>query len=158
MDDFGRTGQFGFLAKDPGNGSVHRGPDGRPLVRYDLDAVTHARLQRGSAVLAEVLLRGGGLEVMPNIRRQPTITTVEGARRLGEVALRRNDWNLLGSHPLGTCRIGADPRVAVCDPEHRVFGTENLYVVDGSSVPTSLGVNPQLTIMALALRAADAMG
>ena len=39
------------------------------------------------------------------------------------------------------------------DFEHRVHGTENLYVVDGASVPSSLGVNPQVTIMAMALRA-----
>ena len=61
----------------------------------------------------------------------------------------------MGFHPLGTARMGAGPDSAVVDFGHRVFGTRSLYVVDGSAVPTSLGVNPMLTIMAMALRAAD---
>jgi choline dehydrogenase-like flavoprotein len=51
--------------------------------------------------------------------------------------------------------MGRGPESAVVDTDHRVFGTDNLYVVDGSTVPTSLGVNPQITIMTMALRAAD---
>jgi choline dehydrogenase-like flavoprotein len=42
----------------------------------------------------------------------------------------------------------------VVDADHRVHGFENLYVMDGSTVPTALGVNPQMTIMAMALRGA----
>ena len=47
------------------------------------------------------------------------------------------------------------PAAGVVDFDYRVFGTENLHIVDGSVVPTSLGVNPQVTIMSMALRAAD---
>ena len=61
-------------------------------------------------------------------------------------------------HPLGTCRIAASPQLGVCDFEHRVFGTQNLYVVDGSSLPGTLGVNPQMTIMAMSERAAQIPG
>ena len=43
----------------------------------------------------------------------------------------------------------------VVDPDHRVFGVPNLYVVDGSTLPTQGAANPALTIMALAARAAD---
>ena len=60
-------------------------------------------------------------------------------------------------HPLGTCRMGPSAADGVVDGENRVFGTENLYVVDGASVPSSLGVNPQVTIMAMALRAAEGL-
>ena len=60
-------------------------------------------------------------------------------------------------HPLGTCRrIGADPgKTSVLGPDHEVNGIERLFVADGSAVPSSLGVNPQVTIMAMALRAAE---
>ena len=60
-------------------------------------------------------------------------------------------------HPLGTARIAADPTQGVCDDRHRVFGRQGLYVIDGSSVPSSLGVNPQITIMSMATRAAELM-
>jgi choline dehydrogenase-like flavoprotein len=53
--------------------------------------------------------------------------------------------------------MGRDPATSVVGPSHEVHDVLNLYVVDGSAVPTSLGVNPQMTIMALSLRAADAV-
>ena len=61
------------------------------------------------------------------------------------------------SHPLGGCRIAKDASGGVVDEFGRVFGHPSLYVADASMVPTSLGVNPSLTISALALRVADRM-
>lgn len=54
--------------------------------------------------------------------------------------------------------MGRDARTAVVDFEHRVFGATGLSIPDGSVVPTSLGVNPQVTTMAMALRATEAIG
>ena len=83
---------------------------------------------------------------------------MEDAKAFARAKIGRGEFNLLGAHPLGTCRMGASPESAVVDFEHKVFGTENLYVVDGSVIPTSLGVNPQVTIMSFALRAAQFLG
>ncbi|MBA4018919.1 MAG: GMC family oxidoreductase [Pirellula sp.] len=60
------------------------------------------------------------------------------------------------AHQCGTLRFGRDPRHAAADRDGRLFGHENLFVVDGSVLPTSTGVGPSLTITALALRCADA--
>jgi choline dehydrogenase-like flavoprotein len=60
-------------------------------------------------------------------------------------------------HPLGTARAGADPAGSVLDENLEVRGTPGLFVCDGSAVPTALGVNPQITIMALATRLARRM-
>jgi cholesterol oxidase len=54
------------------------------------------------------------------------------------------------AHILGGCVIGADPQKGVIDTQNRVFGYEGLYVVDGSMIPANLGVNPSLTITAMA--------
>lgn len=56
------------------------------------------------------------------------------------------------SHAAGTCRFGTDPATAVLDPMCRLFGMDNLFVIDASFMPTSGGVNPSLTIAAVALR------
>jgi choline dehydrogenase-like flavoprotein len=56
------------------------------------------------------------------------------------------------SHVLGTCRFGTDREASVLDPECRVWGFDNLYVVDGSFMPSGGSVNPSLTIGANALR------
>ena len=56
------------------------------------------------------------------------------------------------AHILGGCQIGADPQQGVIDSNHQVFGYPGLYVVDGSAIPANVGVNPSLTITALAER------
>lgn len=59
------------------------------------------------------------------------------------------------SHAVGTVRMGSDPAAAALDEHCRYRGVENLWVVDGSFMPTSAGVNPSLTIAANALRAGE---
>ncbi len=75
-------------------------------------------------------------------------------RRAGAWACYRHAIDTY-SHALGTVRLGVDARTAPLDAEHRFGGVENLYVVDGSALPRAAGVNPSLTIAALALRAAS---
>jgi len=57
------------------------------------------------------------------------------------------------AHILGGAQIGGDPSQGVIDVNHQVFGYPGLYVVDGSAIPANVGVNPSLTITALAERA-----
>jgi choline dehydrogenase-like flavoprotein len=59
------------------------------------------------------------------------------------------------AHLVGGARMAARPEDGVVDADHRVFGVPNLYVIDGSTLPTQGSANPALTIMALAARAAD---
>ena len=61
------------------------------------------------------------------------------------------------AHLVGGARMAASPKDGVIDAEHRVFGVDRLYVVDGSVMPTQGAANPALTIMALAARVADLM-
>jgi choline dehydrogenase-like flavoprotein len=58
------------------------------------------------------------------------------------------------AHQCGTLRFGRDPQHAVVDADCRLFGRSNLFVTDGSVLPTSLGVGPALTIIANSLRVA----
>ncbi|MCR3749331.1 GMC oxidoreductase [Lentzea californiensis] len=82
------------------------------------------------------------------------------ARRLAAKAggVARGAWTDLADIPLtghliGGCVIGDSPSTGVVDPYHRVHGCPGLHVVDGSAIPANLGVNPALTITALAERA-----
>ena len=59
------------------------------------------------------------------------------------------------AHLVGGCRMGTDPRTSVIDADHRAWGVPNLFVADGSVMPTQGAANPALTIMALASRLAE---
>ena len=91
----------------------------------------------------------------------------ENERRLTAHAetLMRAIWDAAGAqdvwsfprnpHTLGTCRMGADPASSVVNSDGRVHEMPNFYLMDGSVFPSSLSVNPALTIMAVSLRTAD---
>jgi choline dehydrogenase-like flavoprotein len=101
------------------------------------------------------------------ITYRPTAQTLRGWERADadvrhvverEQVGRFVEWtaspNVLTAHPLSSCRIGDDPALSACDARHELRGHPGIFVTDGSSVPTSLCVNPSLTIAALAERAA----
>ena len=67
---------------------------------------------------------------------------------------RARDLTLMAFHPLGTARADARASHGVVDGDLALHGVAGLHVADGSVVPSALGVNPQLTIMALATRLA----
>jgi choline dehydrogenase-like flavoprotein len=76
-----------------------------------------------------------------------------------EAAGGRDLWtNPDTSHLMGTCRMGLDPETSVVDPDGRSWDIPNLWVCDGSLFVTAGGVNPSLTIQALALRISDRIG
>jgi len=61
--------------------------------------------------------------------------------------------NVFASHPLGGCRMAESKDDGVVDHRNEVFGYEGLFCIDSSAIPTSLGVNPSLTISAVSERA-----
>jgi choline dehydrogenase-like flavoprotein len=62
---------------------------------------------------------------------------------------------LFSAHQMSSCRIGQGPATSVADPDGQVHGVRGLYVTDASAFPNASGVNPMLTVMALARRTAS---
>jgi choline dehydrogenase-like flavoprotein len=62
------------------------------------------------------------------------------------------------AHLVGGCRMGTSPDNSVVGADHRVWGTDNVFVADGSVMPTQGSANPALTIMVLASRLAELLG
>ncbi|MBJ7518973.1 MAG: GMC family oxidoreductase [Solirubrobacteraceae bacterium] len=152
MLDVRRSASFGVMVTDEGRGAVHS-VLGRPVLRYDLHPGDAARFQRGFAHLAEIFFAAGAREVIVPVSGLPALRDRD-VEPLLRARVRPRDLKLMAFHPLGTARAGADPERSVVDGDLRVHGLANLFVADGSVVPSSPGVNPQLTIMALATRAA----
>ena len=153
-EGYDRIACFGFMVSDTSRGTV-RLVRGRPVVTYNLGDGDVARVKRGVEILARVFFAAGARAVIAPVHGFDELTSVEDVDRLAAARVRASDLSLSAHHPLGTARMGADPARSVIGPDHEVHGAPGLYVVDGSAVPTALGVNPQITIMALATRAAD---
>jgi choline dehydrogenase-like flavoprotein len=135
---------------------VRRAFGREPFVTYRMARTDRALIPVAWRTIAEIFFAAGAREVF---------LPILGERGLDADALARLDLDNIparrmecaSQHPLGSCQMGADPRRSVVDPSGRVWDTEALYIADGSIVPTSLGVNPQLAIMALATRIASRM-
>jgi choline dehydrogenase-like flavoprotein len=145
-----RTGSFGVMVSDSARGSVRR-IAGRMVVRYDLHPGDAERFRRGFELLARIFFAAGAREVIVPIDGVPTLRDGD-ATPLQRLRVRPRQIGAMAFHPLGTARAGADPATSVVDPDLQVHGIDGLHVADGSVVPSSLGVNPQITIMALAAR------
>ncbi len=155
LERYDRVAYFGAMIGDGPGGRVFPGGAGEPPLGYWLSDVDTRRLDRALRILCRVFLAAGAREVYPMAARWPRVRSFDDLRRLPRFG--PGDLDLTAFHPLGTAAMGLDPATSVVDPDHRVRGLPNTFVVDGSVVPTSLGVNPQLTIMALAERAASGM-
>ena len=155
MERFPQLASFGFMVKDTSRGRVMAGPNGLPLLHYSLNERDTRQMQRGIEILCELYLRAGAERVLPMVHGCPEIVDDAGLERLRGLRLRPGDFDVAAFHPLGTCRRGTDPRRSCVGPEGEAHHTPGLYVADGSTLPSSLGVNPQMTIMALALRTAE---
>ena len=151
---FDRVASFGFLVEDTSRGRV-RLVRGRPVVTYVLNDQDVARLKRGIDILARVFFAAGAKAVLPPVHGFDEMRGEADLERFRRRTIKASELELSAYHPLGTCRMGTDPARSVVGPDHQLHDCAGLYVVDGSAVPSSLGVNPQVTIMTLATRAAD---
>jgi choline dehydrogenase-like flavoprotein len=146
---------LGCLVSDTSSGrTIGLGPGRTPLMAYALNRFDTERLLEGMLLSARILFAAGAKEVHPMVSGAPVMYSAQEAEtvlggRWPAAALR-----LTAYHPMGTARMGADEG-GVLDEWGRVRGRERLVVPDASVFPTSLGVNPQVTIMAFASRAAE---
>ena len=148
---FGQMSQFGVMISDRSRGEVKE-VAGRPRIRYRLCDEDVARMRRGVEKLTELYWAAGARTVLQPVAGVAPLHDGD----LGPLArarpLEARDLALMAFHPLGTARADRDPAAGVVDEDLKLHGLDGLYVSDASVIPSSLGVNPQITIMALAHR------
>lgn len=147
----------GFHPESPG-GSVAIREDGSPILDYPIGDHFWDGVRSSYLAMAECQFAAGAEAVSPACSDAGIHRSWPEARTAIETLVLRSPNVFLNStHPLGGCAMGVDPRTSVVDPLGRHHQVENLLVIDGSVFPTSLGVNPSLTIYALASRNASAL-
>lgn len=153
-ENYRNVAAFGFMVEDTSRGRV-RSIRGQRVITYNVNKHDVAKMKRGMEILARVFLAAGAKEVRPWMHRFDRIRNDADLNRFRAAKIRASDFDLTAYHPLGTARMGIDPSASVVDSRHECHDVPGLYIVDGSAVPSSVGVNPMVTIMALATRAAE---
>jgi len=148
--EYDRIAVIGVHLSERSEGRVElHGRRKRMRIAYRLRDDDARALRFGIARAAEIHFAAGALEVYPQLARAPRIGPGE-VRRIERGRARAGELRLEAFHPMGTARMGADPRSSVVAPSGECHDVPGLYVVDASLFPTSLKVNPMLTIMACA--------
>ena len=156
LEQYQHTAYFGFMIRDSSRGRVLPGPHADwPWILYWMNRADLRLFRQGVLELARMYWAAGARSVsVPSWTRLHRFTHEQDlCRWLATSSVR--DFLITAYHPLATCRMAASPAQGVVSSDAEVYGWQGLYVMDGSILPGSIGVNPQVTIMALACRAAS---
>ena len=154
------------LLKEWGSGRVFLNKRGGVEVSYRLDQRDRSNMVAGMKETARILVAAGatglsslhseGVDVISG--NGENLTTRELERFCDQIERRgiaANRIMLFSAHLMGSCRMSSDESVGAVNTDCEVHGVKNLFVADGSVFPTSLGVNPMITIMSLARQTAQ---
>lgn len=152
-----------ILLRDRSRGRVKTPRWGQSTYAYELSAIDVRHVRRGIEHAASALAHAGATEIRTATSR-PIVWRPSGGERLASFIARAdahgygaNQATYGSFHPSGTAAMGSDPKRSVCDETNGVHGIPGLYVMDASCFPTPSGVNPMVTIQAVAHRAARAL-
>ena len=156
MEALPYTCPVGVVLRDRDGGEVKTGRDGEPVVHYTLSEFDKANMRRGLEGAAELLEAAGARRIFSSQARWVSYEPGRNGDRAGFMAdadacgYDAGRIQLLGFHLQGTARMGGSRATAACDPSGQTWDVRDLYVCDGSAFPSAVGVNPHISIQAVA--------
>lgn len=154
MCRFSRTAHIFALARDKGSGTVNS-PNS---ISYQMEASDEENLQKGLEKILRILAAAGAEEIGTHHNKGKTLNVKkvsyhEFERFVKEEsarALRGLSTPICSAHQMGSCRMGVDPKESVVNQMGETWEVEGLFLADTSVFPTALGVNPMVTVQAIA--------
>lgn len=157
MQQAAHLGSFIVLTRDRDGGRVGIDAQGQPQIRYRLSPHDRGSLLAGVRTAAEIHVAAGARTVLlphgtlPRLHAQNgRILNPEVLDGLPQLNWAPNRFGLYSAHQMSTCRMGGRRQDHPTSPTGETYELRGLYVADGSAFPACSGVNPMLTIMALA--------
>ncbi|MCB9727013.1 MAG: GMC family oxidoreductase [Deltaproteobacteria bacterium] len=144
----------GCLVEDSTTGRVRRGPFDMATATYNVTAHDHERFLKGARLLAEMWFAMGAEEVLLPFISLPSIRSADELGRIDPSRIRMSEVELFTPHLMGTARMGGRAEDSVIDVSGELWDLPGCHVADASIFPTAIGVNPQITIMAMAMQIA----
>jgi len=145
---------FGAMVHDSGGGSIRRWVSREPLVTYRMAKRDVERMWLGIQVLGELALAGGARAVMLPIFGQEPVSSRAQLETVTKASRPTKKVECMSFHPLGSAKMGATHSDSVVDSSGQLWNARNVVVADASVIPTSIGVNSQVGVMAMAMRIA----
>ncbi len=146
----------GVLVHDQAVGQIKLNHNGDATLDYDLSKEDQEKMVDGMRKAALIYFKTDAKEVITG-HIETTIIKNEGEieEKIKSDSAGQGKLLIASAHPQGGNKMGSDSNVAVVDSYCKSHDLENLYICDASVFPTSIGVNPQLTVLMLATIAAD---
>jgi choline dehydrogenase-like flavoprotein len=155
----GHINVAGILLRDRDHGRVVIRKDGSPVWKYRISEFDQGHVRLGVRRAAEMLAESGAREVITSsvrpVRWIPGSGSLESFMDEADaIGYGPNRTSYFSFHQMGTARMGSDPDTSVVGANNEAHDVRGLYVMDGSCFPTASGVNPMLSIAAIAHRGA----
>lgn len=154
LDRAPHVATFGAMVADSGAGRVLRTGRGDTVLRYDLTRPDAAKIMTAIEAMGRLMFAAGAVEVLTGLSAAPTVSTLEGLQAAIRGANPKG-LHLAAFHPTGTAAAGTDDQRCPVDETGQLRGIQGVWVADASILPSCPEVNPQMSIMALALAVAD---
>lgn len=149
IDLFPRIAGCLVMVSDKGEGTVDVTREGRADLHYWFADQDIVNMKKGLKRTCEVLKSGGAKQLLVPVTGGGWMENIDDAFALIDEANITDYRGLYAAHPMATCRMGTDISNSVIAPNGEAHGLKGLYIADSSVFPTSLGVNPQFTTMAM---------
>jgi long-chain-alcohol oxidase len=154
---------IGVLLRDRDGGRVTTDAQGNPVTHYALSPFDRAHLRHGFISAARILEAAGAHTIYsPHAKWCAYEPGRSGSLDTFTQSMDFAGWDsgrvaLFSFHIMGSARLGNSPNTSATSPEGETWEARNLFVMDGSSFPSASGVNPMITIEAIAHRNASAL-
>jgi choline dehydrogenase-like flavoprotein len=145
----------GILVHDEPNGTVELNWSKDAVVDYELDERDQIKMVDGIKEAARVFLRAGAKSVLTGHIRPTLIESIQNLKIVDNRGAGMGSLLVASAHPQGGNRMGENPANSVVNSFCQVHDVPNMFICDASVFPTSVGVNPQMTVMSIASMTAD---
>ncbi|MGW8484352.1 GMC family oxidoreductase N-terminal domain-containing protein [Microbacterium sp. NPDC055903] len=156
MRRLSRYSSVGVITRDQDSGRVKVGKDGEPTLHYVLSERDAARVQVGVGGAARILEAAGATRIFSGHQagiewsRSSGMPVADFIDRCGRAGYGPGRCSMAALHIMGSARMGGSADMSAVNPDGAAWEVPNLYVADASTFPTSSGVNPMISIEAIA--------
>jgi len=155
MKSYDHYAMAGVLVHDEPSGSVELNWAKDAIVKYDLSPADQTKMMDGIREAARIYFRAGAKSVITGHMEKTVLNNISDLRLINKRGAGLGQLLVASVHPQGGNRMGENSANSVVNSHCQTHEISNLYVCDASVFPTSIGVNPQMTVMAIATIAAD---